>query len=652
MATSRELLNQALEHHRQGDLQRAVEFYRQVLQLEPEHIDTLCCLGIAYLSLGQPKESVTCYEHVLRLQPEHVGALCDVAIAYAHLGRLDEAAASLRASIRLRPDHAEALNNLGVVLTQQGKFEAAVETYQNALRLKPDYAEGHNNLGLALVNLGRLEEAAASFREALRVRPDYTDAYNSLQKINVELWKQAAQARPQSAETLNDLGVSYANQGNLDEAVASYRKALQVNPNYAEAHNNLGVALRDLGKLDEGIASLRESLRIKPEFAPAHNNLALALADKGKLDEAEAHFREAIRILPNYAEAYNNLGVILRDKCKLDECRACFETALQLKPDYAAPRLNRSLLNLLQGNFEQGWPEYEWRWTKKGMVQRPFRQPLWDGSPLEGRIILIHAEQGLGDTLQFIRYVPLVKEKGGRVLVECQPALNELIRTCPGVDEVVSPPTPLPPFDVHVPLLSLPRILGTTLKTIPAKVPYLFPPPQLVERWKREIGSIRAYKIGISWQGDPKHESDLFRSVPLTRFGLLARSPGVHLFSLQKGPGAEQLRDVTVRFGVTDLGSRFGSFADTAAAMKNLDLIISVDSAVAHCAGALGIPVWVFLPASPDWRWMLNREDSPWYPTMRLFRQKELNNWQAVFERIQKALSERVAVIRRGGTVK
>ena len=379
-----------------------------------------------------------------------------------------------------------------------------------------------------------------------------------------------------------------------------------------------------------------------------HNNLGLALADQGKLDEAEYHYREAIRIQPDYAEAYNNLGIVLRDLSKFDGALACWEEALRLKPQYAAPRLNRALVWLLMGNFEQGWTEYEWRWTKKGMVQRPFRQPLWTGFPLEGRTLLIHAEQGMGDTLNFIRYAALAKERGGRVIVECQPALHQLVSTCPAVDQVVSLNTPLPHFDAHIPLLSLPRVLCTTLATIPTNVPYLFPAAGLVERWKKEIGSLRAFKIGISWQGDPKHEGDLYRSVPLTRFAPLAKQAGVHLFSLQKGPGVEQLREVTVRFSVTALGSKFETFADTAAALKNLDLVITVDSAVAHCAGALGIPVWVLLPKVPDWRWLLEREDSPWYPTMRLFRQKELKNWQEVFERMQAVLAERLAASRRG----
>ena len=531
-------------------------------------------------------------------------------------------------SVRIKPDHAEAFNNMGVILAQQGKFAEAAANYQQALRIKPNYAEAHNNLGLSLTSLGRLDEAAASFREAIRCKPDYADAHNSLQRVDAELRKRASQQRPYSPEAHNDLAVALADQGKLEEAVANYRQALQLNPNYAEAHNNLGVALRDMGKRDEAIACLREALRLKQEFAPAHNNLGLALADQGKLAEGEYHYREAIRIQPDYAEAYNNLGIVLRDVGKLWEALAAWEEALRLKPQYAAPRLNRALVWLLLGNFDQGWDEYEWRWTKKGMVQRPFRQPAWTGSPLEGRTLFIHAEQGLGDTLHFVRYASLAKERGGRVLFECQPVLHELVKSCPGIDQVIPLNAPLPDFNVHVSLLSLPRIMGTRLASIPAKVPYLFADKDPTERWRKEIGSIRAFKIGIAWQGDPKHEGDLYRSIPLSRFASVARQPGVHLFSLQKGPGTEQLHDVTVRFPITDLGSKFETFADTAAAIKNLDLVLTVDSAVAHCAGALAVPVWLLLPTVPDWRWLLEREDSPWYPTMKLFRQKELNNWQ------------------------
>jgi hypothetical protein len=275
----------------------------------------------------------------------------------------------------------------------------------------------------------------------------------------------------------------------------------------------------------------------------------------------------------------------------------------------------------------------------------PSQAPLWDGSPLEGRTILVRVEQGLGDTLQFIRYLPLVQRRGGRVILVCQPALVGLLTGSRGlgIERLLAQGDPLPEYDLHVSLLSLPGLLGTTLENVPADVPYLEAEPQPVEAWRQRLGSYRGFKIGIVWQGNPDHRMDRFRSTRLAQFAPLARVPGVHLFSLQKGPGAEQLAALTDRFPVTDLGSGLDDFRDTAAVLKNLDLVVSVDTSVAHLAGALGIPVWVALHFPAEWRWLTGREDSPWYPTMRLFRQTSPGQWEDVFRRIAEALRPRMA---------
>jgi Flp pilus assembly protein TadD len=498
---------------------------------------------------------------------------------------------------------------------------------RQALRLDPQKAEAYNNLGLVLVNQGRIEEAVANYRQSLHLNPGNPLAYNNLGNV------------------LRDLG-------QLDEALACYRQALSLNPYYAEAYNNEGIAYAKLGKFEEASERFQQALRLRPNYAKAHSNLGNALKNLGRLENSLACYREALRLEPDYAEAHNNLGAAVVSVGQLKEALANYDQAVRLNPEYAEVHRNRALLWLLMGDFDQGWPEYEWRWHCQEVTRPSFRQPLWDGRPLEGRTILLHAEQGLGDTLQFIRYAPLVQQRGGRVLVQCQPPLQSLLGSCPGIDQLVAQDAALPDFEVHAALLSLPGIFRTDLATIPAQVPYLSADSQLVEHWRRELESLpphgkenapcRSLKVGIAWQGSLHHPGDRQRSIPLRSFAPLAEVPGVQLFSLQVGPGAEQLRDLGNLFSVTDLGGRFdaASFQDAAAVTTVLDLVISVDSALVHLAGALGVPMWVLLPYAPDWRWLLQREDSPWYPTLRLFRQKEPGAWDNVFDRVAGALKE------------
>jgi hypothetical protein len=294
-------------------------------------------------------------------------------------------------------------------------------------------------------------------------------------------------------------------------------------------------------------------------------------------------------------------------------------------------------LRLLRGDFEGGWQDYEQRWAQPNVILRSFHEPRWDGSPLEGKSIFVYAEQGLGDTIQFIRYLPLIKERGGTVLFGSPPGLERLFSGIPGVDRLIAGGAAVPPFDVQAPLLSLPGIFGTTLATIPAAVPYLRADPGLVDHWRGELAPLEGFKIGVAWQGSPKNTGDRYRSFPLTHFESLARVPGVQLVSLQKGPGAEQMSGIGERFPILDLSDRLdkaGAFLDTAAVMMNLDLVVTADTAVAHLAGALGVPVWTLLMLTPDWRWLLDRSDTPWYPTMHLFRQKRFGDWAEAFEHI------------------
>ena len=413
-----------------------------------------------------------------------------------------------------------------------------------------------------------------------------------------------------------------------------------MNPAYPEAHNNLGNALRERGELDEAVAAYRRALAIKPDYAEAHNNLAVALTDRGELTAATASYQRAIELKPNFAKAYNNFSDALRDMGKFDDAVAACRRALQLEPNYSHAKFNLSLLLLLRGDFEQGWPLYEARWNAfRSGDDRDYSQPTWVGSRLEGRRVLIHAEQGLGDSIQFVRYAQLIAERGGEVILECQSSLVELFRGVRGVSEVVTVGDVIPSFNLHVPMLSLPWIFKTARETIPRDVPYLFADPARREIWRERLaGDLSRLKVGLAWAGNRQNIRLRKRHIPFESLRPLLDVEGIDFFSLQMEGGAEQIGQGTGALRIVDYSERIKDCADTAAFMAELDLIISVDTATAHLAGALGRPVWLLLPFVPDWRWGLESETTPWYPTMRLFRQPAAGDWQSVIQRAMEEL--------------
>lgn len=504
-----------------------------------------------------------------------------LALKHHQSGELAQAERLYRQVLGADPRHSGALHLLGVLAVQSGKTEDAMNLIGQAIAINPHVAVYHGNLGTAYFALKRFDEAIACFREALRLDPGDRDA---------------------------------------------------------NAHYNLGAALYKQGRYEEAVTSFEATVRQKPEYVDALSSLGAALREVGRLNEAEAYLRQALALRPESADAFSSLGTVLRAANRFDEALDAYDRALQLTPDHPDAHNNRAHVRLLRGEFHAAWPELEWRWKKASMGQRKFSQPRWDGASLAGRTILLYAEQGLGDTLQFVRYAPRVKQLGGTVLLECHRSLVQLLSKCAGIDRIVPAGEPLPEFDLQVPLLSLPGIFDTRPDTIPAEVPYVWVAADLVELWRARLEAHVGFRVGLAWQGNPRHPRDRFRSIPLAQFAALAHVPRVELFSLQHGPGTEQLTSRPARFPIVDLASDLRSFQDLAAAMLNLDLIISCDSAPAHLAGALGIRVWTALPFSPDWRWMLGRPDSPWYPTMQLFRQPPADDWQSVIEQMTAAL--------------
>jgi tetratricopeptide (TPR) repeat protein len=643
MPTILEVLQLAQRHHIAGHLASAEPLYRQVLEVDPSNCEALHLLGVLEYRRGRCDEAERLIGQAIALHPTAPHYHSNFGLVLKHQGKLDQAAESCRRAIQLNPQFADALCNLGIIVKAQGHIAEAMECYRNALRINPQHINARNNLGYALQEQGHLDEAADCYQEALRIDPGFADALCNLGTVYQEQGKygdaldcfyRVLAINPQYANAYNNIGSVHKERGELPEAIANYEQALRLNPENGPVLVNLGVALSAQKRNAEAVACFRAALKIDPGCADAHNNLGAILLEEGHLTDAMARFREAIRCEATSADAYSNLGLAHRFKGELTEAAACFEEALGHDPGHLSAHANRALLRLLRGDFAGGWPEYEYRWGTFGLKPRHTDKPRWDGAPLAGNTILLYAEQGLGDTIQFVRYAPLVKQRGGAVIVECQAALKPLLAGMAGIDQVVARGEALPPFEVQIPLLSLPGIFATTLGTIPGGLPYLKAETARSAYWAKELSSLNGLKIGIAWQGSPTFRDDKLRSVPLTSFEPLARVENVTLVSLQVGPGAEQL--ATAPFHVTDQASKFdaNSLVDLAAAMVNLHVIVTVDTAVAHLAGALNVPVWVALPFAPDWRWLLERDDSPWYPSVRLFRQTSPGAWSGVFERI------------------
>lgn len=653
-ATAPDPMAAALEHFRAGRLREAEDLCRQLLEREPARADALHLLGVLAHQSGRREAAVELLGRAAALTRDNDEVHFNLGVAQQFAAQHAAAAASYRKSLRLQPERVEAHNNLGYTLLSLGQLDDALACFRAALDLRPDFALALANQGEALLRRGQLDAAATSLRRAIELAPDIVEAHNHLGVVLREqgnltesesCFLQALRLRPEFAGAHNNLGRLCDDRGRPDEAAARFRLALCYQPNDATIHTNLANNLLTRGKALEALSHCRRAVELMPGEAVFHSNLAHALTLLGDPAEAEACCRTAIGLRPELADGHHNLAVTLAAQGRFAEALAVNAAALSLRPDYPGARNCRALWWLQAGDFERGWPEYEWRWRIRGVSRRPFTQPAWDGVPFPGRTVLIHAEQALGDTLQFIRYAPLVKERGGTVVVECQPPLVPLLRGSPGIDYLVARGSPLPGFDFQVPLLSLPGVFGTTAATVPVSVPYLLAEAERVDRWGSEITrlcGLGQMKIGVAWQGNPGFAGDRLRSIPLAQFAPLGRVAGVHLFALQKGHGREQLRDLVPPFTVTDLGDRLdadGAFLDTAAVLKCLDLLVTSDSAIAHLAGGLGVPVWVAVPLGADWRWLIDREASPWYPTMRLFRQRRLHDWGEVFGRMARELS-------------
>jgi tetratricopeptide (TPR) repeat protein len=616
------LLAEAMALHQAGRLGDAEGLYNQILAFDPWQCDCLHLLGVILRQRGRPAEAVAQIDASLSRNPDNAAAWNNRGTALYELGRFDDAIASYDRALAIVPNFVFALSNRGAALFALKRFDTAVVCYDRALALQPDHIEALSNRGNALKELHRLDEALTSFDRALAVQPRYAEAHVNRAVVLQELKR-------------------------LDEALASCDRALALRPDFVEALSNRGSVLHDLKRFDDALASCDRALALRPHYADAHANRGGALHALKRFEEALASCDRAVALQPNLPKAYYNRGNALRMLCRFEEAVASYRRECAVRPDFAEAHYNEALCRLLLGDLRHGWDEHEWRWATKelGQGRRDFPQPLWTGGEeISGRTTLLHAEQGFGDIIQFCRYVPLAADRGARVILEVPPALHELMGSLRGAAEVVCSGQPLPAFDLHCPLLSAPRAFGTELANIPVATPYLRAAEARTAHWNARLGPKTRPRIGIAWSGYQAHKNDQNRSIALDAFLSIFAGLDVSLVSLQREVRDADAAVLRQRSDVLHFGDELTNFAETAALISALDLVVSVDTGVAHLAGALAKPVWVLLPFIPDWRWLLDRDDSPWYPTARLFRQDATCAWDNVFARARAALPDRSSV--------
>lgn len=613
MTNVSQAIQAAFQAYQTGKLLEAEWLCQTVLQQQPNHSSALFLAGAIAQQTGRLDTAIAYYDQVIALDPSHFEAHHNLAIALQERGDWDAAAIHFRRSLELNTHHAPTHFNWGNLLLKQQDYYGAIAHYQQAIQLKPNYAKAYNNLGNALKQLGQLEAAMTQFQHAIACDPKYAEPYNNL-------------------------GSLLQQQGQLEAALLWYERFIDLHPQNPSGYYNLATIWQALDRPDAAIATYEQALALHPDQPEAHNNLGIVFQNQGQSERAIAHFQQAIALQPEFVDAYNNLGIAFQQHNRLDQAITQYQQAIHLNPNFAEAHLNLGMALLAAGDWHKGWTEYEWRWYCNRGQPRSLPKPQWQGSNLQGKTILIHTEQGFGDSIQFIRFVPLLAEQGATVIVECQPELNRLLQTVAGVTQVISTGHPLPDYELHCPLLSLPHPLGMTLANLPADVPYLAavqePPTQLPDV---------SFKVGMVWAGShlkPQRALWTYRakSCPLPILMPLSSVEQVQLYSLQVGYHATDIAENGLGEQITDLSPFLTDFAATAAIVAQLDLIISVDTAVAHLAGALGKTVWLLLPYGADWRWMTARDDSPWYPTMRLFRQTTPGDWQDVIQQVVKAL--------------
>ena len=572
-------------------------------------------------------------------------------------GKFAEAADCHRRAVALRPDYADAHTNLGNALYAMGMPEESIAAHRRAVACRPGFAEGYNNLGAGLHAMGKIDEAIESYNTALRLKPEYPEAMSNLghamqtkRKFDeaIALCRRSVEIQPNNPDAYNNLGNAIQEKGDIDQAIACFRKAIAQQPDHPDAINNLGNCLQEQGNLEDSIALIAgrsNSGRSSPR--PTETSVT-PCAGLGKLEESITVCRKAVELQPNLEEAHINLGTALHLAGRYSDAMAECHAAIAIRKDFPEAHKDLALMLLVQGKFQEGWREYEWRLRLPNYFNSidRFRQPMWDGSDFKGKTLLVHAEQGLGDTIHFCRLLPMVAKKGGKIVLECQSELVRLMKQTEilgGIDIVPreSKAGPTLPFDLHCPLMSLPILLG---KLDPShdhdviKPPYVKEDAALREQWQNRLPKGDRPKVGLAWAGSKTNKNNRHRSITLASLAPLAQA-NVNFYNLQLGKPGLQAANPPQGMKMIDLTPLVGDFADTAALISELDLVVSVDTAVVHLAGAMDLPVWVFLQYTPDFRWLLEGDTTPWYSSVRLFRQKTFGDYADVIERVATELT-------------
>jgi tetratricopeptide (TPR) repeat protein len=652
------MLGNAIKHHRQGRLPDAERIYRRILSIDSRHAGSLHMLGTLAHEVGRQDVAVQLILTAIGIDPGQAGYHSNLGTVFQAQGKLNQAAAAYEQALARNPNLPEAHMNLGTVLQAQGKPEEAASRFRAALALRPDMAEAHMNLGNILQSQGKLSDAVASHDRALACKPEFAEACfnrgNALQaqgKLDdaVASYQRALTLKPGMPEAHGNMGNALQAQNRLDDAVGCYERALALKTDYAEAHYNLGNARQAQNLLAEAAACYQRALAIKPHLAEAHYNLGNTRQAQDDLEAAGICFERALALKPGYAEAHYNLACILQQQGRLNDALPHFQKAISLKPDYGQARFGQALAQIQSGDFAQGWNSYESRWQSADhdTPMRAYPQPLWNGGPLPQGRLQLWGEQGVGDEIMFAGLIPDAIRTGNQIRLDCEPRLQPLFaRSFPGI-EVVSSTRPAPDrleedeFAAHLPTGSLPGLFRTTQASFARSTsPYLKADPIERDRFRERYADGRRL-VGLAWQ-TRNEKTGRKRSIDLSKFAPLFALPGIRWISLQYGDFdalEQQTANAQAPIHIDRTVDQFTDIDRFAAQVAAMDQVVTIDNSTAHLAGALGVPVWVLLPFASDWRWLMDREDSPWYPSMRLFRQAKPGDWERVAERVRNALA-------------